>query len=73
MKTIPIEVTTVFESFDDYWMPFLGEVGPAPSYAMSLNQKERQQLKEQLHNALPIAENGSISLTAKAWAVKGIA
>jgi hypothetical protein len=31
-----IEVPTYFRDFDDYWSPFLGGQGPAPSYAMSL-------------------------------------
>src|SRR6478672_9311452 len=30
-----IEVPTRFESFDDYWSPFLGGQGPAPAYVMS--------------------------------------
>jgi SAM-dependent methyltransferase len=28
----PIEVPTSFRDFDDYWTPFLGGQGPAPSY-----------------------------------------
>lgn len=31
-----IEVPTYFRNFDEYWRPFLGGQGPAPSYAMSL-------------------------------------
>ena len=68
-----IEVTTLFHDFDDYWMPFLGKVGPAPSYVMSLNQRDRQQLMENLRGSLPISDDGSISLRARAWAVKGFA
>jgi ubiquinone/menaquinone biosynthesis C-methylase UbiE len=68
-----IEVKTFFQNFDDYWQPFLGNVGPAPSYTMSLNQKNRQKLEEKLRKSLPIDNNGSISLLARAWAVKGMA
>lgn len=73
VSATPIEVTTKFQDFDDYWLPFLGNVGPAPSYAMSLNQEGKQRLENKLRESLPIDENGSISLTARAWAVKGTA
>src|SRR5918998_6622710 len=36
-----IEVPTHFRDFDDYWSPFLGGQGPAPSYAMSLSRERR--------------------------------
>jgi ubiquinone/menaquinone biosynthesis C-methylase UbiE len=71
VETLPIEVPTIFKNFDDYWMPFLGNVGPAPSYVMSLGEKDRQKLESKLRKTLPIGEDGSISLMARAWAVKG--
>ena len=64
-------ITTNFPNFADYWQPFLGHVGPAPSYTMSLVQEERQKLADELRQSLPTAVDGSISLTARAWAVKG--
>jgi hypothetical protein len=66
------EVATVFQSFDDYWQPFLGNVGPAGSYTMSLDNKDRKQLEARLRESLPIDETGAISLSARAWAVKGL-
>lgn len=66
-----IEVATVFADFDDYWMPFLGGGAPAPRYAMSLTDSRREELRELLASRLPIAADGSISLVARAWAVKG--
>lgn len=69
----PIEIKTVFQNFNDYWQPFLSNVGPAPSYTMSLNQKDRQKLEDKLRKSLPIDDNGSISIMARAWAVKGTA
>jgi SAM-dependent methyltransferase len=68
----PIEVPTVFRDFDDYWNPFLGGQGPAPSYAMSLDEERRTALRERIRTSLPIANDGSIALTARAWGVKGI-
>jgi SAM-dependent methyltransferase len=73
VEATAIEVKTIFQNFDDYWQPFLGNVGPAPGYTMSLSQKDRQKLEDKLQKSLPIDHNGSISLTARAWAVKGTA
>ena len=66
-----IEVETVFQSFEDYWNPFLGGIGPAGAYAVSLDPNERQKLKDKLSETLPMNDDGSISLIARAWAVKG--
>ena len=71
VETRAIDVDTHFKDFDDYWNPFLGGQGPAPSYAMSLSEEKRAQLREKIHASLPIASDGSISLIARAWAVKG--
>ena len=72
-EAIPIEEKTVFNNFDDYWLPFLGNVGPAPSYTMNLKEKDKQKLENRLRELLPIEPDGSISLMAKAWAVKATA
>ncbi|MGZ6316492.1 MAG: class I SAM-dependent methyltransferase [Anaerolineales bacterium] len=71
LDTEPIEIETYFKDFDDYWAPFLGGQGPAPSYAMSLNEEARARLRERIRAALPFAIDGSIPLVARAWAVKG--
>jgi SAM-dependent methyltransferase len=67
-----LDVPTVFRSFDDFWSPFLGGQGPAPSYTMSLNEEARAQLRERLHATLPRSADGSICLSARAWAVRGV-
>ncbi|MCB0181201.1 MAG: class I SAM-dependent methyltransferase [Anaerolineae bacterium] len=72
VETAPIEITTHFTDFDDYWNPFLGGQGPAPTYVLKLEDSERQKLKEALMQRLPMEEDGSIPLAARAWAVKGI-
>ena len=66
-----IDVPTVFADFDDYWTPFLGGYAPAPAYAMSLDEERRHALRDRLRAALPVVADGSISLTARAWAVRG--
>ena len=67
-----IDVSTTFRDFDDYWSPFLGGQGPAPSYAMSLSEERRVALREHIRLTLPIATDGSIHLIARAWAVHGV-
>jgi SAM-dependent methyltransferase len=65
-----IEIPTVFKDFEDYWGPFTLGAGPAPGYCMNLDARARQRLKEELHDRLPRGGNGSISLQARAWAVR---
>ncbi|KAB2910978.1 MAG: methyltransferase domain-containing protein [Hyphomicrobiaceae bacterium] len=66
-----IDVPTVFKDFDDYWSPFLGGQGPAPTYCMSLTEDRREQLRRRLMDALPIEADGRIALRARAFAVCG--
>jgi SAM-dependent methyltransferase len=67
----PIETPTHFRGFEDYWTPFLGGVGPAPLYAVSLPADKQAELREHLRAKLPTSPDGSIPLTARAWAVRG--
>lgn len=69
----PIVVPTVFRDFDDYWKPFLSGQGPAPGYAMSLSPERQARLRDSIRPRLPASADGTISLAARAWAVKGIA
>jgi SAM-dependent methyltransferase len=66
-----IDIPTPFASFEDYWAPFRGGVGPAPAYAMALPEDVRERLRDDLRARLPYAEDGSVPLTARAWAVRG--
>ena len=66
-----IEVSTIFEDFEDYWTPFLGAVGPAPAYCMSLGEEARASLRERLEATLPAEPDGRIHLIARAFAVRG--
>jgi len=69
--TAPIDVPTPFEDFDDYWLPFLSGIAPAPGYCASLNEEARAQLRESLKQTLPTDADGMILLAARAWAVRG--
>ncbi len=71
IESAPIDIETRFRDFDDYWKPFLGGQGQAPTYLMSLNETDRQMLRDRLFESLPIQDDGSIRLEARALAVKG--
>ncbi len=68
-----IDVPTRFRDFDDFWQPFLGGQGPAPGYAMSLDEDRRTVLRELIRSRLPVEPDGSIALSARAWAARGTA
>jgi len=68
----PLEITTRFSSFADFWTPFLGGTGPAPSYVASLSGDRRAELATSLERALPVEADGGVSLVARAWAVRGV-
>jgi len=71
VATRAIDVATVFQDFDDYWIPFLGGQGAAPAYCMRLPKDRRDALRERLRSALPVEPDGSIALIARAWAARG--
>ena len=66
-----IEIATVFSDVDDCWRPFLGGTGPAPSYVASLDEGRRARLARTFEEGLRPGPDGTIALTARAWAVRG--
>jgi SAM-dependent methyltransferase len=71
IDTGEIEISTHFDSFDDYWEPFLCAQFPAPQYVASLTEDHRETLREALRQRLPVNPDGSIDLLARAWTVAG--
>ena len=71
VQTRAIDIATAFRDFDDFWSPFLGGTGTAPTYAMSLGEEQRSALRERLRSRLPTAADGGIRLIARALAVQG--
>jgi Methylase involved in ubiquinone/menaquinone biosynthesis len=67
-----IDVVARFANLDEYWLPFLGGQGTVASYAMSLSEEERRELRACIMSRLPTAADGSIEMLLRAWAVKGI-
>lgn len=66
-----LQVTTSFQDFSDYWESLVNGHGHAPAYVRSLTHGDRERLREQIRRELPTAPDGSIPLTARAWAVRG--
>ncbi|MCW8084294.1 class I SAM-dependent methyltransferase [Sabulicella glaciei] len=73
VEVTDITVPTPFRDFEDYWTPFLAGGAPAPGYCMALPEERRAALREALRAALPAGPDGSITLSARAWAVRGTA
>lgn len=73
VRTRALVLPTPFAGFEDYWSPFLGGQGPAPTYLASLEPKARDALRDEVRRRLPVRPDGSVLLQARAWAVKGTA
>lgn len=68
-----VDIPTVLRDFDDYWQPFLMATAPAPRHVMGLSEADREDLRRRLEARLPTEPDGSIHLTARAWAARAIA
>jgi SAM-dependent methyltransferase len=71
VTVVPLEVRGRFSSADEVWTPFLGGVGPAGRYVGGLGDDERSRLADEFRRRLPAGPDGSVELTARAWAVRG--
>ena len=67
----PLEIATVFQDFEDYWIPFTLGNFPAPRYVVALPADHQAQLRTMLLEKLPIDSDGKIRLQARVWAVRG--
>ena len=63
-------VTAVREhpSFEDWWEPYMGGVGPAGMYVARLDPDARDRLRERLRELFP---SGPFTLESIAWAARG--
>ena len=55
-------------SFEEWWKPFTGGVGPAGSFVASLDAERQVELRERCRSLLPAAP---FVLTSTAWATRG--
>lgn len=65
-----IVVSASYEDFDDLWQPFLGGVGPAGGFTVSLEPDARGALREEYRRRLD-PPDGPFELEARAWYVVG--
>ena len=63
-------VSVEHPTFEDWWEPFRLGVGPAGSYAASLEPQRQAKLRERCREKLPAAP---FVLTVRAWATRGFA
>lgn len=66
-----INFPTVFQNFDDFWLPFLGRTGAAPTYLASVGDDVRERIRLHLKARLAVQDE-PIALSARAWSVQGI-
>jgi SAM-dependent methyltransferase len=67
-----IVIETAFTSFDDFWSPFLGGVGPSGAYVAALSPDKRSDLERRLRSDLwQDRADEARSLAARAWAAVG--
>jgi SAM-dependent methyltransferase len=73
VATRAIDVPMVFADFEDYWRPFVaGRSEHAAAYCAALGRDMRSDLRALLERRLPRRDDGSIPLSARAWAVRGV-
>jgi SAM-dependent methyltransferase len=68
----PLDITMKFDSFADYWEPFLLGQGPAGAYVQTLDVERLQTLRSAMKRQLSLSsERDPFTLPARAWAVRG--
>lgn len=73
IKRASLTIRMDYANFDDYWQPLLGGQGPVGTYAAALSADLRARIESAVRAAyLSGAPDGPRSLTASAWAVRGV-
>jgi len=78
----PAEVWAVGSAYEPYvgrwsrlvapeFLDWLGGTGPASAFAAALAEPARRALRERLRLSVEAEPDGTIRLTARAWAVRG--
>lgn len=66
----PLDVHAQYAGFDDLWSPFPTGVGPAGAFAKSLDEPQRDAVRDSLRRRLGVGDE-PFELSARAWAVAG--
>jgi SAM-dependent methyltransferase len=64
-----LEVSSEFETFDEWWEPFTLGVGPAGAYGAGLDAASQAKVRERCRQLLPEAP---FALRVRAWAARGV-
>lgn len=68
-----LTIRMTYANFDDYWRPLLGGQGPVGSYIATLDESLRSRIEDAVRRAFYSGSpDGERSLTATAWAMRGI-
>jgi SAM-dependent methyltransferase len=70
IRSTPLRVRGRYANFDDLWASFLGGVGPAGAFTVSLDEHDRAALRAALARRLG-GDDQPFELSARAWAVAG--
>jgi SAM-dependent methyltransferase len=65
-----LRVEAAYDGFDDFWQGFLGGVGPAGAYLVSLDEERRARLSDDVRRRLG-DPTGPFTLPAAAWYAVG--
>jgi SAM-dependent methyltransferase len=73
VRRCSLTVRMDYVNFDDYWEPLLGGQGPMGSYVTALDVDKRHNVENAVRRAYCSGSpDGERSMTATAWAVRGI-
>ena len=68
----PLDITMTFDSFGDYWEPFLLGQGPAGAYVRTVETDRLAMLRNAVKRRLSLSsESDAFALHARVWAVRG--
>jgi SAM-dependent methyltransferase len=68
----PLDTTMRFESFADFWDPFLSGQGPAGAYTRKLERDDLTKLRSAVKRRLAVnSEDSPFGIPARVWAVRG--
>jgi len=70
IESAALEVTLEHPSFEEWWEPYTGGVGPAGMYVAQLSPQEQTELRDRCRALLPDAP---FVLRSRAWTSRGIA
>jgi SAM-dependent methyltransferase len=62
----PVEISAMYDDFEDLWGPFEAGIGPAGAYVKSLDRDARDRLKEEYRRLLGVGDS-AFQLQARAW------